>query len=96
VWNLRLGRFYLDTDLWLRGWIAAQRILWAIILLALHSGFKIFLKIAFAQEFAGIQKFAVVIEEVAILSLMFWFLLEAVRVFLPLPWGINLDLDGSK
>jgi hypothetical protein len=91
--RLRLGRFWLDLDLWLRGWLAVQRLILAAIILAGESYFRAGLKLLFAQEFVGIQKFVSITEEVALLSLTTWLLIEALRIFLPSPWGITLDLD---
>lgn len=93
---MRLGRFRLDLDLWIRGWIAIQPLLLAAIILVGHKCFRLGLKFLFAEEFVGIQKLIDVVEQVAIISLTTWLLVEAVRIFLPPPWGLILDLDESS
>lgn len=93
---MRFGPVRLDLDLWLRGWIALQRVLLAIIVLFAHAGYRFVLRRLFAEQFQGIQKLFDIVEEVAILSLTAWLLVEAVRIFLPPPLGITLDLDEDR
>lgn len=88
---MRFGKFRLDLDLWLRGWIALQRIFWATVVLVAHAGNEYCTKLLFTQEFQHIQKLYIVITEVTLLSLNAWLLVEAVRVFLPTPWGISIE-----
>jgi len=91
---LRFGRFWLDLDLWLRGWIALQRLILAAIVLVGHAMLRHVVALLFSGEFSfiGIQKLIGVAEGVAVFSLMAALLLEAVRIFLPPPIGIKLDL----
>lgn len=100
--EIRWGRFGLDLDLWLRGWIAIQRLLLASIILIAHRGYRWLLTYLFAQEFEGIRKLLDIIEGVAIVALTAWLLTEAIRIFLPLPWGLKIvsekraDSHGSS
>ena len=91
---MRIGRLGLDLDLWLKGWIALQRVAWAIILLGGHAAFKFALARLFEDEMLPLQKMLSILFGVAIVSLDTSLLIEAVRIFLPEPYGIKLEIDG--
>jgi hypothetical protein len=93
---VRIGRMGLDLDLWLRGWIALQRVFMAIVILFAHAAYKWAVALLFVEEFAGTRKLLTVTGEVALMSLNAWLLVEAVRVFLPEPYGIRLNVDGRN
>jgi hypothetical protein len=93
---VRFGRFWLDLDLWLRGWIAAQKLILASFVLGAHYLFRDLVTLLFSQDFRGWQKLVSVVEGVPILTLMAWLLVEAVRIFLPPPWGVELDLASHR
>lgn len=93
--EVRLGRFNLDLNLWLRGWIAFQRILLAALIVAAHAGYQHVLQAFFGEEMQQLHKLFVAIGAVALASLDAWLLIEAVRIFLPPPWGVELTLVRS-
>jgi len=80
----------------LRGWVALQRIFLATTVLFAHAGYGFALRWLFAEQFQGIQKLLDIVEEVTILSLTAWLLVEAVRIFLPPPLGISLHSDEHR
>jgi len=90
--KIRLGRFGLDLDLWLKVWLASQRIAVAIIVLGGHYAFRRSAEYLFNEEFKQIQKMYSITGQVALYSLDAWLLIEALRIFLPPPLGIKLDL----
>lgn len=92
---MRIGRFGLDLDLWLKAWIALQRLVAAMLVLFAHAGFERLITFLYLNEFEGVKKLFAVTVEVALMSLHAWLLIEAVRIFLPEPLGIRLDLDGD-
>lgn len=91
--KLRLGRFWIDLDLWLKMWLALQRIFCAILVLGGHYVFRITATYLFAEEFKQIHKLYSITGQVALYSLDAWLLIEAVRIFLPPPLGIKLDFE---
>ena len=90
---MRIGSFGLDLDLWLKAWVALQRVIAAMLVLLAHAAFERILALLYTQEFQGVQKLFSVTVEVTLLSLHAWLLLEALRIFLPPPFGISLELD---
>jgi len=93
---VRFGRFWIDIDLFLKGWIAFQRIAVATGLLVGHAAFQWTLRVFFAPEFQKIEKLLNIVESVAFVTLTAALLIEAVRIFLPAPLGINLGLEEAE
>jgi hypothetical protein len=93
---LRFGRFLTDSDLWIRTWISIQRIIAAIAILIFHAGFQRILQLLFATQLRRIETLLDVVESVMVLAVTAALLVEAVRVFLPPPWGIKLDLEKAE
>jgi hypothetical protein len=71
-----------------------QRIVMAIAILFAHAAYKRVIAMLFVEEFIGTRKLFTITGEVALMSLNAWLLVEAVRVFLPEPYGIKLKDDG--
>lgn len=93
--QVRLGPYWLDLDLWLKLWLACQRIVVAIIVLGAHYAFRESVEYLFSAEFKQIQKLYSITGQVALYSLDAWLLIEAIRIFLPPPLGIKLDLTPT-
>jgi hypothetical protein len=92
---VRIGRFGLDLDLWLRGWIALQKIFWAGVILCAHAGYQYLIQEFYVSEFPGIQKLFRATIQITLISINTSLLVEAIRLFLPGRFGITLKIDGS-
>jgi hypothetical protein len=68
----------------------------AIAILFAHAGYKRVVAILFAEEFMGTRKLFTITGEVALFALNAWLLVEAVRIFLPEPLGIRLNVGGHN
>jgi hypothetical protein len=91
----QLGKYWLDLDLWLKLWLASQRIVVAIIVLGGHYAFRKSVEFLFGEEFKQIQQMYSITGQVALYSLDAWLLIEALRIFLPPPLGIKLNLTPT-
>jgi hypothetical protein len=86
----------LDLDLWLKTWLALQRVAVSLIVLCAHAGLERVVAFLYAGEFEGIKKIFAVTVQVTLISLHAWLLVEALRIFLPEPYGINLHDDARE
>jgi hypothetical protein len=93
---VRISRMGLDLDLWLKTWLALQRVAVSFIVLCAHAGLERSVAFLYAGEFEGIKKIFAVTVQVTLISLHAWLLVEAVRIFLPEPYGIKLDHNGRE
>ncbi len=62
-------------------------------LIAAHAAFKFTIALLFVEEFLGVQKLLTIVFGVAVISMDASLLVEAVRIFLPEPYGIKLEFD---
>jgi hypothetical protein len=84
----------MDLDLWLRGWIALQKIFWAGVILCAHAIYLCLVEALFVNEFPGIGKLFTIMVQVTLISINGSLLVEAARIFLPGRFGITLPTDG--
>lgn len=91
---MRFGRFWLDAGLWLRVWVALQRLAAATVLMFAHAGYGRCESWLYRHDlFSGFTKLLSIIEGVFVLVLTAAVLFEAVRIFLPPPFGIKIDVE---
>lgn len=94
--SLRFGPFRTDVVLWLRTWVSIQRILAAIAIVIFHAGFQYILKLLYATQLKRIATEVDIVESVMVLAVTAALLVEAIRIFLPPPLGLKLDLEEAE
>jgi hypothetical protein len=92
VEDVTFGPLWLDIGLWLRVWIAFQRVIAAILLSGFHSGLHFALQQMFGSPMKRVDTLLSAIESILIVALNAALLIEAVRIFLPPPLGVKINL----